>query len=315
MLQPFRLAAIAAILWLSHLAMIGRALALPSYSGPSASVIHVVDVLGDERRYMVHIPPGAPDKPLPAVVVLHGNGGTPFQIESYMAFDAAADRDGFIAVYPEGKERYWNDVRFVDQREITKEQAAADVAFLNVLADDLVKKGLAEPGRIFLTGVSNGGFMVTTMACLSPKKFAAFAPVVATAPVLAREMCKPGKLRPMLIINGTGDPMTVWDSERAEKIGYLGGDDFFALWSRLNGCSGREETALTDADPTDNSDVFKVVATACPAGGDTELYRVEGGGHHPPTLEQRPSGTFRGQRNHDIEAAEVIWAFFKRFTQ
>lgn len=293
----------------------GGARAVPSYTGPDASVVHVIDVLGMQRRYMVHAPPGSGDQPMPAVVILHGHGGTPFQMESYIGFDAVADREGFIAVYPEGNERYWSDVRFTDQREITKEQAAADVAFLNVLADDLVSKGLAVKGQIFLTGVSNGGFMVTTMACLSPRKFAAFAPVVATAPELAREMCSPKTAHPMLIMNGTADPMTLWEAERSQHVGYMGGDEFFTFWSALNGCQGREETALPDKDPADSSDVVKVAATGCKPGGDTELYRIQGGGHHPPTLEQRPSGSFRGQRNHDIEAAEVIWAFFKRFAQ
>lgn len=293
----------------------GVACAAPSHSGPDASVVHVIDVLGMQRRYTVHAPAGSGDTPLPAVVILHGHGGTPFQMESYIGFDAVADREGFIAVYSEGNERYWSDVRFTDQREITKEQAAADVAFLNVLADDLVSNGLAVKGQIFLTGVSNGGFMVTTMACLSPRKYAAFAPVVATAPLLAREMCTSTAAHAMLIMNGTADPMTLWDAERSQRVGYMGGDEFFTFWSALNGCQGREETALPDRDPADSSDVVKVAATGCKTGGDTELYRIEGGGHHPPTLEQRPSGAFRGQRNHDIEAAEVIWAFFKRFTK
>jgi len=292
-----------------------HAQAAPSSNGPEASITQVVDVLGQERRYTVHAPAGSGTQPLPAVVVLHGMGGTAFQIESYFGLDAVADRERFIAVYPQGLESFWGDVRFPDQPDAAKLKSQQDVAFLNVMAADLAAKGLADPKRIYLAGVSNGGVMVSTMACLSPKKFAAFAVIVATAPVLARQMCHAAKPRPLLLMNGTTDPINFWEAERAEKIGYLGGDDFFTLWSQLNGCWGREESELPDVDEMDNSRVVLVRPRTCPPGGETELYRINGGGHHPPTLEQRPSGTFRGQRNHDIEAAEVIWSFFKRFVQ
>lgn len=278
------------------------------------AVEHLVDVLGETRKYVLHIPASGVGKALPAVVVLHGHGGTPFQISQYFPFDAIAEREGFVVVYPEGQGRYWKDVRFKNQLQSDTVRAAADVAFLNVLAADLAAKGIADAKRIYLTGISNGGFMVTTMACLSPRRFAAFAPVIATAPVIARELCKGERPLPLLVMNGTSDPMTVWDAERAEKIGYLGGENFFTFWSRLNGCRGREELVLEDVDDADGSRVSHISATGCRAGGDTELYRVNGGGHHPPTLEHRPAGSFRGARNHDIEAPEVIWAFFKRFS-
>lgn len=274
-----------------------------------------VDVLGLERTYHLHRPPSSADRALPAVIVLHGMGGTSQQMEGYFGLDAVADREGFVAVYPQALGGFWGDVRFPDSPEAAKRKSREDVAFLNVLADELVKKGIADPKRIYLTGVSNGGVMVSTMACLSPRKFAAFAVIVATASVHAREMCHSAKPRPLLVMNGTTDPINFWEAEPAEKIGYLGGDDFFTLWSQLNGCWGREENDLANVDETDNSRVVLVRPRSCPPGGETELYRVNGGGHHPPTLEQRPSGAFRGQRNHDIEAAEVVWSFFKRFSQ
>lgn len=278
---------------------------------PDDPAVHGLDVLGTARSYRLYEPTKVQADVRPAVIVLHGMGGHAFQIEHYFGLDAIADREGFLAVYPQGLEGYWGDVRFPDQPVAAKQKSEQDVAFLNVLADDLVRNHRADPRRIYLVGVSNGGVMVSTMACLSPRKFAGFAVMVATTTVHARQMCHASKPRPLLVMNGTTDPINFWDAERAEKIGYLGGDDFFALWSRLNGCWGREETELADVDETDNSRVVVVRPRTCPPGGETALYRVNGGGHHPPTLEQRPSGLFRGQRNHDVEAAEVVWAFFK----
>jgi polyhydroxybutyrate depolymerase len=91
---------------------------------------HILDVLGGTRKYVVHIPDSGAGKALPAVVVLHAQGGTPFQISNCFSFNARAEREGFVAVYPEGQDRYWPDVRFADQRESDKARAAADVAFL-----------------------------------------------------------------------------------------------------------------------------------------------------------------------------------------
>lgn len=277
------------------------------------SELRVLDVLNTQRSYRIHQPDGTTaGAPRPAVILLHGMPGSAYQIQHYFGLDKVADRDGFIAVYPDSLTGAWGDVRFPDAPEAAKRHTEMDVAFLNVLADELVAKAGVDPKRIYLAGNSNGGLMATTMACLSPRKFAAFAAITATASVHARTMCHAAKPRPLLIMNGTIDPINMWDAERAEKIGYLGGDDFFALWSQLNGCWGREETPLPDVDDMDHSRVHLVTPRTCPPGGATELYRVNGGGHHPPTLEQRPSGMFRGQRNHDVEAAEIIWDFFKR---
>ena len=288
-------------------------------TGPAGSATletaGTLDVLGTPRNYILRLPAGHADRPLPAVFILHGNSGTPSQIRGYFPFEAAADREGFAAVYPEGLERSWNDVRFADQGAQQQLKSAADVAFLNLLADELISKGIADPKRLYLTGVSNGGFMVMTMACLSPKHFAAFAVVVASAPLVAREMCKPDRPLPLLVMNGTGDPLLQWDQKRANSIGYMGGEEFFGFWSALNGCGGLEENPFAGTGGADKSSIRLVRATSCRPGGNTELYRVEGGGHHPPTLEPRPPSTFMGPRNHDIEAGEVIWSFLKKFSR
>ena len=140
---------------------------------PRTTVSRELDVLGASRGYLLDAPPRK-GQTVPTVIVLHGDGGTPFQISQYFGFGPVAAREGFAVAYPEAKSRMWNDVRFVDQAKSLTTRGAEDVAFLNLLVDDLVKAGIADPRRIYLTGLSNGGFMAMTMACLSPKRFAAF---------------------------------------------------------------------------------------------------------------------------------------------
>ena len=60
---------------------------------------------GRSRSYLVHVPPQAASATLPVVVSLHGGGGNAEQHRRSTGMDAAADRDGYIAVYPNGSGR------------------------------------------------------------------------------------------------------------------------------------------------------------------------------------------------------------------
>ncbi|MBV9457059.1 MAG: polyhydroxybutyrate depolymerase, partial [Bradyrhizobium sp.] len=67
----------------------------------------------------------------------------------------------------------------------------------------------------------------------------------------------------------------------------------------------------------DQSTVTKITSK-CPAGSDVVLYRINDGGHRmpgslPDTRFPRMVNYMLGPQNHDIDAAEVIWAFFKQF--
>lgn len=53
------------------------------------------------RRYRVHVPPGYSGRtPAPVVMVLHGCRQTHWDIQKVSAFDAVADKYGFLVVYP-----------------------------------------------------------------------------------------------------------------------------------------------------------------------------------------------------------------------
>ncbi|MCX7135671.1 MAG: hypothetical protein NTW47_03180 [Proteobacteria bacterium] len=57
---------------------------------------------GKVRNYLVHVPPQAVAGPLPVILSLHGGGGNAQQQRQSSGMDAAADRDGYIAIYPNG---------------------------------------------------------------------------------------------------------------------------------------------------------------------------------------------------------------------
>jgi polyhydroxybutyrate depolymerase len=55
------------------------------------------------RSYRLHVPAGyRPGRAVPAVLLLHGNGGSAADLDDVTGLSALADRRGFLAVYPQG---------------------------------------------------------------------------------------------------------------------------------------------------------------------------------------------------------------------
>jgi hypothetical protein len=75
----------------------GRSGALEVRADPTVSA-------GATRRsYRVHVPAGyRPDRPTPAILLLHGNGGSAADLDNVSGLSELADREGFLAVYPQG---------------------------------------------------------------------------------------------------------------------------------------------------------------------------------------------------------------------
>ena len=60
-------------------------------------------VYGLRRSYRVHVPSGYTDaRTFPLIVVIHGAFSTAREMEEHSGFSELADREGFLAVYPEG---------------------------------------------------------------------------------------------------------------------------------------------------------------------------------------------------------------------
>lgn len=277
-----------------------------------------IKVNGVERSFELTVPPQVVSggKPAPLVIVLHGNLGTPEQVRGYMSWDKVAKREGFIVAYPAGIDRTWNDGRPVHLRRNAK--PGDDVAFLTTLTDHLESTGLADKSRVYVTGLSNGGFMSVRLACEASDRFAAYAPVIASAPLDTPQTCVPPRPLPMLIMNGTKDPLLHWDGTTRNGEPVMAVNDHVAFWVRHNGCQHKEETALPDIAPNDRSTVRVQAWSNCKANAAVTLYAIEGGGHQAPSSVRTSgafAGAFLGPQNHDIDTAEITWSFLKRFSR
>ncbi|HYQ72348.1 MAG TPA: esterase, partial [Gammaproteobacteria bacterium] len=86
-----------------------------------------------------------------------------------------------------------------------------------------------------------------------------------------------------------------------------------SFWTRNNQCAPVPKTDLLD--DTDVADGSRVEVTRygnCLNDADVILYSIIGGGHSFPrgNIPDRP--LLLGRKNKDINAAEVIWDFFRK---
>ncbi len=278
-----------------------------------------MSVGGTQRSYVMVVPDGARRRRLPTVIALHGAVMDGRGMQRTFALDKIAEREGFIAVYPDGLHRRWNDGRRIAWGRAA--ERVNDVAFLNALAKHLVDEGLADPKRLYLVGVSNGGMMAFRMACDAPKTFTAYAAIIANMPVNLTRSCHPQKGVPMLIMNSTKDPLIPWRGGRLGFAGRLGQvvstEESMAFWQRNNGCTGpRQRKPLPDKDRKDGSTVMAEQYNHCQSGAPVVLITIEGGGHLPPgaQITGRPLiEAILGRANRDVSAADISWKFFRRF--
>lgn len=277
---------------------------------------------GVERTYLLHLP-GRYDKakPAPLVIVLHGGGGTAERMIRLTGagLNGVAEREGFLVAYPNGIDKRWNDGRSKEETGWrTHRENADDVGFISALIDELVETRNVDPRRVYVTGVSNGGQMAHRLACELADKIAAIAPVIAQMPAHFAPRCKPARPVSVLMMPGTDDPLIPWEGGTIrfgrQTFGKaLSVPETVKFWTRHNACPETPEVSSEpDRDPADGTRVRKEAYSGCRDGTDVVLYAIEGGGHTWPGGRQYLPEALVGKMSRDIDAAEVIWEFFKK---
>lgn len=269
----------------------------------------------EQRTYLVSQPDGVAG-PQPVVIALHGAGESAQGFLGYLGLEETAAKNRFTTVYPQGIGRVWNDGRPAAMRLKAVLTPGDDVAFLLALTQRLVAEGIADPNRIYLMGISNGGFMVERMACEHAELFAAYAVIMATSPANYREECHPARPVPIMFIHGTADPVIAWDGFWTPVGATLSAPDSAELYASLDGCGESTVQQLPDLDLFDGTTVSVRRWSPCAGAAEVALYRIERGGHQSPArvkTKDELATPFLGLRNRDIDAGAESWAFFSRF--
>src|SRR5690606_15332947 len=117
-----------------------------------------------------------------------------------------------------------------------------DEAFLGMLLDDLALDLNIDRERVYVTGLSNGGFMAQRVACSMQDRFAAFASVAATGAFRLPDICAEKDAIPAMYIHGTADRIVPWDgassiNEAGETVLISASmSQTIGFWAAHNGC-------------------------------------------------------------------------------
>jgi predicted peptidase len=168
-------------------------------------------------RYLLFIPEqyGQEDMSWPLIVFLHGSGERGNNLNAVKKLGVPKEAPGqpgfpFLVLSPQcPKDKWWSDV------DIT----------LTVMGmiDEVVENYDVDPGRIYLTGLSMGGFGTWDLAQKYPDKFAAIAPVCGWGNVYMQDRLKNV---PAWVFHGAKDPNVPlgFAKQMAGALKSLGGD-------------------------------------------------------------------------------------------
>ncbi len=159
-----------------------------------------------ERWYFRHVPPAHDGTtPVPLVLDLHGysEGATVHQLMSGLA--TFGDEHGFVTITPEGTGP-------MPQWDTTID--GNDVKFVGNLLDKVEEQLCVDTNRIYVTGLSNGAFMTSAIACEFSERVAAVAPV---AGVRNLDGCHFDRPVPIVAFHGTADGYVSFDGGLGEK--------------------------------------------------------------------------------------------------
>ncbi len=273
---------------------------------------------GYERKYIIYKPSSIEkSKKLPLLIALHGGGGTSKQLITHTKhrFNQLADVEKYYVVYPQGLEKGWNDGRN-DLNQFATVNNIDDVGFIQRLIRNLQSKYNIDEKRIFVTGISNGGFMSFRLACELEDEINAIAPLTATISEDVFKNCNGNSNVGLMLMNGTEDPIVPYDGGYVELFGKKRGkitstQRTIDRWREKLRCNDEPFISELPDSENDGTTVTTIEYNQCKGNGTISLYRINGGGHTWPGAKSYNLKRIVGKTSKEIIACDTIWEFFK----
>lgn len=273
-----------------------------------------------------------PDKPalgkLPLVIMFHGHGSSAAMLfgrdkikDPAALWLTLADREQLLYIAPDGwrgsdHKRGWNDCR----ADATTNPATDDIALLGALIDKAVASHNADPRRIYVIGVSNGGGMAYRAAIELPARIAAVSVLSALMPIESG-CAAPTHAMPMLITHGTDDTITPYAGGKVShwmlsgRGSGISAEDSVRIWRELAQLPATPRvTAYPHQEASGASSAERFAWGERPEQLQVAFIKVTKGGHSTPSMSVRYPWlvtSLVGKQNADLEFVEEAWSFFK----
>jgi polyhydroxybutyrate depolymerase len=269
-----------------------------------------ITVDGRSRSFVVYIPgPVNTTQKLPVLISLHGRLGTGKQMMGFADFRPIADREKFIIVCPDGIDRSWN----AGGKTPANRKGVNDVKFIDELITYIINTYNGDAKRVYVAGMSNGGFMASRLACELSNRIAAIAAVGAS---MSKNMgYQPGKPMPVMYIQGTGDPLVPFAGgpmKKGARYEIYGHEDVLKLWVAADICYHEPVITHIPDNAGDGTSITKEEYTN-KIGVKVIGYTIDNGGHTWPGGTQYLPKMIIGSVSHNLNGCEAIWDFFKNY--
>lgn len=257
-----------------------------------------IRVQGLNREFSFFRPANPEYKKLPLVIDFHGAGGTVAPGFADNAWLQIARREKFFLLKPQAVSDQMNSYTYWN---VGWDVGRDDSAFVQTLMDLIIKQQDIDIDRIYVTGMSSGGHMALFTGQVLQDRIAAVAPISGSIITTRLPNYTFKKPMPLCNINGSSD-----------TIVNINGGDWYAAWGDIRNAYVKNNkvasepvmTYLPDINKNDGSSVIKYEYRGTSIASDIDDYRIINGGHSVPGIES--------VANQDINAYEVIWAFFKK---
>lgn len=270
--------------------------------------LRAIQVNGRERSYVVRAPRDR-SGPFPVVIVLHGGGGNATNAEMMSGFTRHVEREGLVAVYPNGSGRLGERLLTWNARHCcgyAMDQRVDDVAFIDAMLDALARELPVDLQRVYITGMSNGAMMTHRLAAELRHRPAAIAPVVGA--VFGDEP-PPATAVSAIIFNGLLDTSVPPAGGLGDGVGRRSWD---GTPPKPNVAQGDYWARAARCAPTPaKAEESRVIHWnwSCPDDLAVELHQIKDNGHAWPGGR---AGRERANAPSDaMDATEVMWQFFR----
>ena len=256
-----------------------------------------------EREFYVVFPESfSSDQSHPLIISLHGGADYADANMEYTGFTQINDQNNFVLIFPQGTvaegkgDTGWYSGGDCSNLEV------CDISFIEKLIDYSIEELSIDPGRVYVSGFSNGAFMAYTTACFLSNKVAAVAPVSGSLSPEDYESCDPQRPIPVIHLHGEDD----------SAIPVQGGDFITPLqlvsnyWSSVNQCNENITTSGEDLNG-DGYAWYSEISTNCQEGVSVNFTYLENFDHNWPSTESDKG------IGSDIDGATFIWDFLSLY--